>query len=254
MMGLTSVEMRDPKIGDLRSIPNMASSSIIRKTEFVKMLVGEQVYQITPQDRDYLFVIAVSAVSMNSVPLKVQCSCGNDCYDAISVGEVEPLRLKRGVPSEYKVELFGSEYSFRKLNVGDELKIEERAIDLPDEDYDREFQDGVVAATLGYGIEKDGIDKVRNLDLSIYMGAILFQACNPHGVTLVKKVVCPQCGATINTHLPIKGDLLNVDVAQVISRYVAINPKISIESFFDLTLPEYNTLVKSLNEKLKRKK
>lgn len=254
MMGLTSVEMRDPKIGDLRGIPNMSSSSIIRKTEFVKLLVGDQALQITPQDRDYLFVIAVSAISMNTLPLKVQCSCGNICFDSIKVDEVEPLRLRRGIPNEYKTKVFGSDYQFRRLNVDDELKIEERAVDLPDEDYDNEFLDGVVAQTLGYGLETEGIERVRDLDLSIYMGAVLFQSCNPHGVTLMKKVTCPQCGAQINTHLPIKGDLLNVDVAQVISRYVSLNPRISMESFFDLTLPEYNTLVKSLNEKIKSKK
>ena len=125
-------------------------------------------------------------------------------------------------------------------------------MDLPDESYEEEFQNGIVAKTLGYSLEDEGIQKVKNLDLSIYFAAILYQNCDRHGVTLIKEMRCPRCGKTFKTHLPITGDMLNVDVAQIMQRYVSIKNHLSMDNYFNLTLPEYNTFVRSLNQKLKR--
>lgn len=253
MMGLVSVEMRDPKIGDLRKIPNYSESSIIKKTEYVRDLVGDDVYKITPQDRDYLFLIAVGAISMNELTLSIKCDCGCPINSSLPIGSIEPLRLKRDTKREYKAKIFGEKYTFRKINVKDELEIEERAIDLPDEDYKYEFDDGLVAKTLGKDLSADSIEWVRNLDLSIYYAAILYQMVDPHGVTVYKTVECPVCHKKIKSVLPIKGEILNVDVGQIMTRYVSVRPYLSMDNYFESTLPEYNTFIRALNNKLKQK-
>lgn len=252
MMGLTSIDMRDPKIGDLRDVPNLSFSSVIKKTQFVQKLTGDDVLKVTPQDRDYLFLIAVGAITLNRISLSTTCSCGQELYGEISISEVDPIRLPRSVPNTYEAMIYGQKVKFHKISVKDEMEIEERAVDLPDEDYDEEFQNGLVAKTLGYSLEAEDMQKVKNLDLSLYFAAILYQNCDRHGVTLIKDMVCPKCGKRFKTHLPITGDMLNVDVAQVMSRYVSIKEHLSMDSYFNLALPEYNTFIKSLNQRMKR--
>lgn len=254
MMGLTSVEMRDPKIGDLRKVTNFSNFSIIRKTQFVEMLVGEDTYKITPQDRDYLFLLAVGAISLNTMTMHVGCKfCGERMSEQVGIGEFDPIRLSRSVAAERDYNIYGDVYHFHKLNVRDELAIEERARDLPDEDYDNEFQDGMVATTFGWGIENEGIDRVRELDLSIYYAALLFQNCDAHGVQVVKEFVCPKCGKTTKAFMPITGDLLKVDISRIMTQYISLNQHVSMETFFEMTLPEKNLYVQALNNKLKKK-
>lgn len=53
--------------------------------------------------------------------------------------------------------------------------------------------------------------------------------------------------------MPVTGDMLNVNVAQVMSRYVSVNEYVSMDNYFEMTLPEYNTFIQSLNEKLRNK-
>lgn len=252
MMGHTSVEMREPKIEDMRKIPNFnQQSSIIKKTEFVHELVGDVVYELTPQDRDYLFVLGVGAIRLNRISMVVKCSCGRQIKDELTTGELYPIRLPRSVRREYRAKIYGKDYTFHKLSVKEEVAIEERAIDLPDEAYTNEFQDGMVAASLGYGIEAEGIEKVRKMDLSIYYAALLYQNTDAHGVSIIRDLVCPECGKKIKAYRPITGDMLNVNVSDVINRYVTMSEYVSMDNYMEMTLSEYNVFVSALNQKLK---
>lgn len=253
MMGLTSVEMRDPKIGDLRKIPNYSFSSIIKKTEYVRDLVGDDVLKITPQDRDYLFLLAVGAISMNRLTLNATCKCGCPISGEVALGEIEPVRLKRDTKRQYKARIYKQDYTFNKLTVKDELEVEERAVDLLDEDYKYEFDDGTVAKTLGWTLSEEDIQRVRNLDLSVYYAALLYQMTDAHGISVIKTMECPVCHKETKTILPITGDILNVDIPQLMARYVSVRPYLTMDNYFNVTLPEYNTFIRALNAKLAKK-
>lgn len=252
MMGMTSIEMRDPKIEDLRKVPNFSQFSIIRKTEFVKLLTGDDVLKVTPQDRDYLFLLAVGAISLNRLNLSITCNCGQRLSEDVGIGDFDPIRLKRSVPNTAEYTVFGEHYTFHKLTVADEVAIEERARDLPDEDYDYEFQDGMVALTFGWSLEEEDIKRARQLDLSIYYAALLYQNCEAHGVQVVKEFTCPSCGKKTRAYLPISGDLLKVDVSRIMTQYISMNKYVSLDNYFNMTLPEQNMFVQALNNKLKK--
>lgn len=249
MMGISHIDLSQPKINDLRNVPNLSGFSTIRKTEFVKMLADpDEVDKITPFDRDYLFLIAAASISMNNINFEVTCKKGHLVSGAFNIGEIEPVRLRAGESRTFAKRIFGNDYLFTKLSVKDEIEIEDRAIDLPDDQYDEAVEDGTVAVTLFGKLTDENIKKARNLDLSIYYSALLYQQSLPHGAVMVKEIQC-HCGQKIIANLPITGDILNVNVAGLISNYVSVHKFTDMQSFFDLTLVEYNTFVQALNAK-----
>jgi len=253
MMGLNSIELRAPKIDDLREIPNLSQSSIIRKTQFVELLAPKNdVDRITPYDRDYLFALAVAAISMNQLGFNVQCKNGHVVESFMTAENMIPVRLPNGVKPILEKKIGQTTYKFTKVNVAQETQIEEYAMALDDDKYNSGFEDGMAACTLCGHVSEDTINYVRNLDLAVYFAAIAFNYIDSHGLTMVRRVKCSACGDEMNVNLPITGEMLNVNVAQLISNFVSVSEIVDMKSFYDLTLPEWNALIASINQKRNR--
>ena len=96
VLGIDSIDIRQPKINDLREISNLSPTPELKKTEFVKMLATspELVDSISIFDRDYLFAIAVSALHLGSLAFKVECACSNIISDALELHD-HPCNLPR---------------------------------------------------------------------------------------------------------------------------------------------------------------
>lgn len=258
LCGLDHVDLPQVKIDMLRSVPDLPQDDVNRKNSFLAMLVGDKEFlkQITPEDRDYFFVISAASISGNELPFSVVCSCGEELRDSMHLEECDFTRLKRNQKRKVTKNVFGVDYTFNYLSAQDEAEVEDYAMDAPDEHYFDSKMDAIVAVTLFGSLGKESIEKALQVDLAIYMQALLFQRCYPHGITLKKHVLCSneKCGKILSVSLPITGNILDVDVSSLLSNYVWLTKELSIEGFFSLSMPEYNAFVTAVNEKLRSKK
>nr|DAH52366.1 MAG TPA: baseplate protein [Caudoviricetes sp.] len=249
-VGIYSVDLRMPTIGDLRKSSQFSSISEIKKTQFVKLLAEqpEAIDRITIKDRDYLFVIAVCALSMNIVRYTVKCPDDSSAIKVdLSLDAIEPVFLDTDVSLTKNI--LGREYNFKLLTVQDEYDCIDYANRGESEDYDDRLEDAYVCAGLGWEVNDSNIERVRELDMSVYYASQFFQLCCPHGMVLTKDVICPKCGKQIVSVLDITGDMLKVNMALIMERFSGIAGKIDFQSFNDMTLPEYNALIDALNVK-----
>lgn len=248
---VNKIEMRQPKILDIRKSQEYSDISEVRMTQFVKDLCSkpEQVDEITIYDRNYLFTIAAASLNMNRINFKSKCSdrsCGYKMSDFISVAEVEPVFLNH--PIECEKEIAGNKYKFRLLRVKDEIKAIDYA-NIDDETFEQRREDALVCSALSLEVNDENITYVRNLDLSVYYAAQFFQICCAHGLNLQKVVTCPKCGRESIIVMEVTGKMLNMSMAIIMDRFASLAGKLDYASFMDMTLPEYNFLVDSLNAK-----
>lgn len=250
LLGTSSVELVAPTVGKLRKTVDLSTSSIIKRTELVQMHCDVDLNTITPSDRDYLYVILISSLYMDKITFTAECPNGHKSKDSISLEECTPLRLKKGAKVEITKKVGEVPYIFRKISVAQEIQIEEHAMEQDDDLYTQSFDDAFVAMILFGVVNPQSLDAVMALDLNVYYLALLFSKIDIHGVFLLKNKECPQCKVHYISNLPITGDMLNVNVSQLIDNYVEISGYISLRDFYDMTIPEYNTFVGSLNRKL----
>jgi hypothetical protein len=247
---INKVNMRQPKISDIRESQEFSNDLELRKTQFVRLLCGNDpnVDCLTLYDRNYLFVIAVASLTLNKLSFKAKCShCGAPISDFIDITQLDVVFLEEDIECIKNIE--GTDYKFRLLRVRDEVAALDYA-NLDDKHYESRLEDAYVCASLGMEINDENIEKVKNLDLSVYYSAQFFQICLAHGLSLQKHVSCKKCGAVTNVILDIKGNMLNMDMSIIMDRYAALAGKLDYQSFLDMTLPEYNFLVDSLNSKM----
>lgn len=253
MMSLVHIEMRNPMIKDIRELSNISENDTLRKTEFLKLLCNpEDLDKITPSDRDYLFFIAASAFSLNAFNYTVKCDCGKTVKDVLNAGEVEPIRLSYRQKNTSKKKLGGQEFTFRRLSVGMETTCIFFAMDSPEEKYDEVYTDAVVAMTLYGEVNPELIERVQKIDVSIYYYAYFYQYFLPHGADIRTVTVCPHCGKEITVLHPIKANLLSTDLKTMMQCFVSLGDKLTLEDFYNMTLPEYNLFVQTLNSKIQK--
>ena len=145
-------------------------------------------------------------------------------------------------------EIAGNKYKFRLLRVKDEIKAIDYA-NIDDETFEQRREDALVCSALSLEVNDENITYVRNLDLSVYYAAQFFQICCAHGLNLQKVVTCPKCGRETIIVMEVTGKMLNMSMAIIMDRFASLAGKLDYASFMDMTLPEYNFLVDSLNAK-----
>lgn len=248
--GIFSVEMRSPKIGDLRAVNELSSVESIAKTDFVKMLMTkpEDLDKVSIYDRDYLFLLAAAAVNMNKFDFTVQCECGNNIEDSFDISDVDVETLGKDVEISVKKEIDGEVYNFHLPTVAEEQKAVQWVLSV-DEAYNDENifgnrnQDALVATVLGKEVNDDNIEWVKQLDLKIYFAALFFIQCEAHGVQPSKITECPKCHKKALTLIPVVKALTQITTEDIMRKFVKISGEMSFEAFCDLTVPEFETLL-----------
>lgn len=246
--GITRVDVKQPKLQDLREVIDYPQNSVLRKNLFVRHMMTDptEFKYLTTDDRDYIFILLVSIISLNKIPAISICGhCKAEKKITFDLNEFEPIFLQDEITA--KKELFGETYTFKKLMAIDEEKAVDYAL-IDEDNYETRLEDAKVALTLGKEPNDEGIHFVRSVDLAIFYAALFFQYCVVHGVCLVKQMVCPACGKPYQTLLDIEGDLLNIHSGELMERFVELKSKIDYKSFMDLTLPEYKSFVDALNK------
>lgn len=249
MMGISSIELREPSLHDLRKVKDLNTDNHLRMTEFLSLITDkDQLNQITPFDRDYLFFLAVSSISLNTLNYSTTCpSCSKNFPLSISSSEMEPIYLPTGVPRTVTKTIFNTPLTFTKISVEQETFIIENAIKAPDDEYDDTYFDNLVSYTLYQDF--DHISEVQSLDIAVYYLAVFYHAFSPHGIHFSKQVQCPSCSHEFDLTFPIDASLLAITPQQIMSVFTTLSGSLTLTEFYDLTIPELNLLITNLNMK-----
>lgn len=248
--GVFSVEMRSPKIGDLRHVSELSDVESIAKTDFVKSLMKEpqDLDNVSIYDRDYLFLLAAAAVNMNSFDFSVRCECGNTINDSFDISDVDVETLSADVQIKVDKQIDGVNYQFHLPTVKEEQQavqwvLTEDAAYNDKTVFSNRNQDAMVAVVLGKEVNNETVQWVRDLDLKIYFAALFFIQCEAHGVQPVKVTECPKCHKKTMTIIPVVKSLTQVTTEDIMRKFMRVSGDMSFEAFCDLTVPEFETLL-----------
>ena len=91
----------------------------------------------------------------------------------------------------------------------------------------------------------------KELSLSQALSAEAFNTMNYHGIVKVGKVKCPHCGKVTSFRWKIETKSIELSIDRLMSMYASMYSFLDLKSFYNLTLTEYNSLVNSINKKMK---
>lgn len=245
--GLSYVEMRQPRIADLRKIQELSENEQLAKIQFVKMLMDkpEQLDKVSTFDKEYLFLLAVGVINLNKIAFSFNCTCGEYLNSEFDLTAQELIELSAKDQVVYSKELGGKVYNFKLPSVADELEIIEWATQEED-DFDTRYQDGLVMSILGLPISDEGAALIAELDIVVYFSAIFFYQCGFHGVETTVDVKCPNCGKETTVIVPITKALMSIDTMSIMSKFAAMSKTMDFASFSSLTLPELFALTQAM--------
>lgn len=246
-MGIESVEIRQPRVNDLRSVSELPSCQPLAKTTFVKRLMKnpDELDRCSIYDKEYLFTIAAGVVNLNKVEFEYQCSCGEIVKGVFDLGIQDVVDLPRGTEKTYSKEIGGAVKTFSIPTVAQETKLCNYIIDN-DLDFDEVFQDGMVCIILGNEPTSENISAVQDLLVPVYYGAVCFYQYAYHGVHCNMKCRCHKCGKETNVIVPVADQLLKVDTFSLMRRFTSLSNSVDFNSFKDLTIPELVALESSM--------
>ena len=244
-LGIKTVDLREPKIKDLREIANSNKIDSLIRLDLVKLLIDEKVSldKITKYDSDYLFTIAALSIQFNSLAYQLQCPhCKRQIHTELNLEDKELITLEdRKFP--IKVVVNGVERTYRLLSAQDEIDIVDYALST-DGDYQTLYENMTVSKILS-----EPIENINELHSGTYLSALLFNQAMYHGIPTQNKIQCPNCNKTVNVLMEPTSKMLPLSTTDLISHFASVHDVLSFESFLDLTIPEFSTLIKSLNSR-----
>lgn len=249
--GVNSVNMRQPRVNDLRMISELSPYEPLAKYQFVKNLLEkpEVIDKISIFDKDYLFAIAVGIINLNKIGFSFVCPCGESLRGEFDLSSKDVTELLKSDSITISKEINGEVYNFHLPTIQEELAIVDYASSKEDDDFDELYQDGLVMAILGKEPNDESQEWLDNLDLTIYYAAIYYFQCCFHGVETTEEVVCPECHAKSNVLIPLTKSLLSIDTMTIMSRFTELSGSMDFQSFSNLTIPELTAVTQALATK-----
>lgn len=253
-LGIKSTEIRQPKIDDLRKVSELSQIPELRKTEFVKLFLQspEQLDSMSVFDRDYLYLISVSAVHIGQLSFSFICDCGNEVQDTLDLSSHEVIFLDKSAKPFLTKTIEGINYQFHMLTVKSETEIVDY-LSITDTETEGDYQylkeDALVFKILypDLILNDDSIKSVHELPLPVYFSALYFHQCCFHGVEPVKKTTCEACKATTMAVLDVTASLNNFNTAVIMQKFANLSSVVDFNSFINLSFSEYHSLINSLN-------
>lgn len=253
-LGTKWIDMREPNYGDLRKTITATNDEYLFKYEFVKGLCENfDPKTISMDDVEYLYNIAASAVTFNTLSFKVKCpKCGEEIQDKFSINEEDiPIVMLKKTFKKCKKVINEVEYTFHILSAADGVDIHTYA--FGDDDEDKLLEEATVCKVLGYDITEENIEKVKNnIPIAIYVGCFLFIKANWHGMIMLKEVKCPKCKESVSTKFELNSNWVRMDVPSFVEQYAMIRDCLDFKSFLDFTVPELKNFVDYLNTEAKK--
>jgi len=242
--GCRSVDMRPATFDDLRAANYMNSECEgLIKLQFIKRLSDVDFTKITKCDADYLFAVAALSISFNTVNYSVSCSHCNHTISREFIFQEKEIDTLDKIELPVVRKINGVEYSYRIPSAQDELNAIEYA--LSQDDFETAYQNAMACFIFNKGLES--IDEVRGYDAAVYLSAFVFNQCCFHGFNNLEKLTCPHCGAEVVTRVRIPASLISIDLSSIMESYSRVSDQLSFDSFLKFTIPEFSTLIESLN-------
>mgnify|MGYP007133718879 CR=1 FL=1 len=222
LLGTKWVDIREPKFADLRKAMNATSDEYLFKYEFVSGLCEFDPNKITMDDIQYLYEIAASAVSFNTLKFKVKCSERDKVIsEEFSFAEDDvPVKTLKKESRKCKKTVDGTEYEFHILSAQDGVDIHTYGLD--NDEQDRMIEEATVCKVLGREINEYNIEKVRELPIAIYVACFLYIKANRHGMIISKVVKCPKCKTESRIRLELDSSWVRIDLPTFIAQYAQI--------------------------------
>lgn len=252
LLGTKWVDMREPTFADLRKTMSATNDEYLFKYEFVKGLCEFDDKKISMDDVQYLYEIAASAITFNTLKFKVTCGeCGEKIDDEFSFAKDNvPVHTLHKDSRKCKKVVDDVEYVFHILSAADGVDIHTYALD--DTESEKMIEEATVCKVLGYNITDENIEKIRQLPVSIYVACFLFIKANKHGMLIIKKMTCPKCNAKTNMKIELDSSWVKMDLPTFIAQYAQVRDCLDFKSFLKFTVPEYKNFVEYLNAEAKK--
>jgi len=234
IVGIKTVDMSPPKIKHLRQISELSKINEFAKNEFLSLLLNNfaDLNKITIFDRDYLFLMAVSAIHLNNMEFTFTCKCGIENKGSFNIEQKDVIFFEGERILKKKIK--DKEYVFNILTVGDEREIIEYALEN-EEKYHERFELALVAKTLG--MFPHAMDEVEDLPLNIFYAALFFQQCVMHGIEPMHRTTC-SCGNSTVVVIPVMDYLTEINTAGIMTKFAGLANKLDFKSFNEMTIPE----------------
>ena len=250
LFGVKSVDFNVPKIKNLRNLSFETHTDEQVKNSLVSQLLSDPsvLPKLSVCDRDYLFIIAVSAIHLGEIKVKVTCSACNTTYDVVyRLNDKELIELPEGSPAVVSRDFGDYHFDYTILSVKDERQIIDYALSDFDH-YAERYEDGVVARTLGFDISDDGVRRANDLPVHYYYSALLFQQLSFHGVDNIVHGICtnPACKHESLVVVPFTKSILSTDTTSVINSFMSVSKIMDFQSFLDLSMPEFKAVMQNI--------
>lgn len=252
LLGTKWVDIREPKYADLRKTMNATNDEYLFKYEFVSGLCEFDPKTVSMGDVQYLYEIAASAVSFNTLKFKVKCDkCDTEVSGEFSFIEDDvPVKTLQKDSRKCKKTVDGTEYVFHMLSAQDGVDIHTYGLD--NDEQDKMIEEATVCKVLGYEINEYNIERVRALPIAIYVACFLYIKANRHGMIITKTIKCPKCKTESKIRLELDSSWVKIDVPTFIAQYAQIRDCLDFKSFLDFTIPEFKNFVDYLNAEAKK--
>lgn len=251
LLGLRSVELDMPRFSYLRKLNESAFSDDEAQIRFVEMLLSdkEALHKLTRYDKNYLFLIAMSAVHLNNVEMDVVCTnpkCGHKFVVPYSIADKELIELPRDAKQVYRRDYGdGTVLEYRILSVDDELEIIKYAEETSgddDREYAMQYERAYVARVLNREVTDAAIEEVESLPIHYWFSAHLFGQMAFHGVDNFVFTKCPKCGTEFTVVVPFTKSALSFNSSTIVHRFLKVSKLMDFQSFLDLNMAEFKMM------------
>ena len=118
-----------------------------------------------------------------------------------------------------------------------------------EDNVDKAFEDAQVAFIMGKN--EQSISWVRQLPVSIYLGAFVFQRIHYHGLNQVATVKCPDCGKETKFRFEIDSKILDYDINKMMKSFASVSDSITLHDFMSMSIIDFNSFVNALNDSIR---
>lgn len=239
LLGLREVSLELPKYKHVRSIAQLNCSPEMRGIEFVKSLIPspEFLSRMTIQDKDYLLIIAVSALHLNSIEVSAMCRCGNKVSVVYDITKEEVVDLSQSTPPVVTKEFQGKSYEYHFLSAADEVEIIDYARRVPEE-YNNRYMEGYICKVFGLPLSEENVQSTFDYDLTLYHSPLLFREMSFHGVRDFVSASCPKCGEKLLIRVQFAKSLEVWSPEDVVNQYLQVSKYLGFSEFLEMSFSE----------------
>lgn len=247
ILGQQSVNMKIPTFGILHELQSYNQDELLKKFKFVELLTDADFNKITEMDCEYLFLVAAFSLVFNTASYDLQCeSCGEKFKKNLVLTEQDIKELhikKKDLPFHKRVK--GIKYTYNLLSAAQVIQAYDWA--TYEDNTEQAFQDAKVAFIMGKSL--NDIQWVRNLPVSVYLAAHLFQKMNYHGLDDVASAKCPKCGKEFKFRFTLTTSVLEFDIDKMMSKFASVSDQLTLSDFMMMSIVDFNAFVNVLNHK-----